>query len=89
MENNTIEKDANIEINNEEKILEVLNQLRPYLNSEGGDIEYIKYEDDYVYVKLYGACANCGYRDFTIQDNIFAALKEEIPSLKGVINVEL
>lgn len=73
----------------EEKILEVLNQLRPYLNSEGGDLEYIKYEEDYVYIKLYGACATCGFRDFTIQDNIFEALKEEIPNLKGVINLEL
>lgn len=73
----------------EEKILEILNQLRPYLNSEGGDLEYIKYEEDYVYIKLYGACATCGFRDFTIQDNIYEALKEEIPTLKGVINLEL
>lgn len=72
-----------------EKILEILNQLRPYLNSEGGDIEFVKYEDDYVYIKLYGACAVCGYRDFTIQDNIYEALKEEIPTIKGVINLEL
>ncbi|MDE6292670.1 MAG: NifU family protein [Bacilli bacterium] len=73
----------------EDKIMEVLNQLRPYINSEGGDLEFIKYEEDYVYIKLYGACATCGFRDFTIQDNIYEALKAEIPSLKGVINLEL
>ncbi len=73
----------------QEKILETLNQLRPYINSEGGDIEFIRYEDDYVYVKLYGACANCGFKDYTLQDNIYEALKEDIPTLKGVINVEL
>lgn len=73
----------------EEKILEVINQLRPYLNSDGGDLEFVKYEDDYVFIKLYGACANCGFRDYTIQDNIFEALKEVVPNLKGVINVEL
>ncbi len=72
-----------------DKILEILNQLRPYLNSEGGDIEFIKYEENYVYVKLYGACASCGFRDFTIQDNIYEAIKEEVPDCKGVINVEL
>lgn len=83
------EKKSKNNNSNEEKILEILNQLRPYLNSEGGDLEYIKYEDDYVYIKLYGACATCGYRDFTIQDNIYEALKEEIPNLKGVINLEL
>ena len=73
----------------EEKIIESINNLRPYLNSDGGDIEFIKYEDEYVYIKLYGACANCGYQDYTIQDNIYEALKEIDPNLKGVINVEL
>lgn len=74
---------------NEQKIIETINQLRPYLNSDGGDIEFVKYEDDYVFVKLFGACAACMYRDYTIQDNIFEALKEEVPSLKGIINIEL
>lgn len=75
--------------NNEIKILEIINQLRPYINSEGGDIEFIKYEEDYVYIKLYGACATCGFKDYTIQDNIYEALKEEIATLKGVIDIEL
>lgn len=74
---------------NQIKIIETINQLRPYLNSDGGDIEFIKYEDDYVYIKLYGACAACAFQDFTIQDNIYEALKEIVPTLKGVINVEL
>lgn len=73
----------------EEKIIETINQLRPYLNSDGGDIEYIKTEDGYVFIKLYGACAQCGFQDYTIQDNIYEALKEVDPTLKGVINVEL
>lgn len=73
----------------ETKIIEILNQLRPYLNSDGGDIEYIKYEDNYVYIKLYGACAACMFQDYTIQDNIYEAIKELVPDCKGVINVEL
>ena len=73
----------------EEKIIETINQLRPYLNSDGGDIEYIKYEDGYVFVKLYGACAACMYKDSTIQDNIYEAIKEIVPDCKGIINVEL
>lgn len=76
-------------MNKEQDIIETINQLRPYLNSDGGDIEYLKYEDGYVYIKLYGACAACGFRDYTIQDNIFEALKEVDPEIKGVINVEL
>ena len=73
----------------EEKIIATINQLRPYLNSDGGDIEYIKYEDGFVYVKLYGACAACAFQDFTLQDNISEAIKEVVPSIKGVINIEL
>lgn len=82
--NNNIENDSD-----EEKIITAINQLRPYLNSDGGDIEYIKYEDGFVFVKLYGACAACAFQDFTLQDNIFESLKEIVPSVKGVINVEL
>lgn len=71
------------------KILEIIQQLKPYLNSDGGDIEFIKYEDNYCYIKLYGACASCLFQDYTIQDNIFEAIKEEVPNCKGVINIEL
>ena len=72
-----------------EKIVSVINQLRPYLNSDGGDLEFIKYEEGYVYIKLYGACAACQFKDYTIQDNIFEAIKEEVPEVIGIINVEL
>lgn len=70
-------------------IKEELEDLRPFLNMDGGDIEFIKYEDCYVYVKLTGACAMCGFQDITLKDNIEAYLQEEIPEIKGVINVEL
>lgn len=73
----------------ESKIIEIINQLRPYLNSDGGDIEYVKYEDNYVYIKLYGACAACIFQDYTIQDNIYEAIKEVAPDCKGVINIKL
>ena len=61
-----------------EQIREIINQLRPDLNSDGGDIEFVKYEEEYVYVKLYGACASCIFQDFTIQDNIYEAIKEVV-----------
>ncbi len=70
-------------------INEVINDIKPYLNSEGGDIEFIKYEDDYVYVKLFGACSHCGYQDYTLNDNVYELIKEKIPTCKGVINVEI
>ena len=70
-------------------INEVINDIKPYLNSEGGNIEFIKYEDDYVYVKLFGACSHCGYQDYTLNDNVYELIKEKIPTCKGVINVEI
>lgn len=84
-------KEKNIDNENleTEQIREIINQLRPYLNSDGGDIEFVKYEEEYVYVKLYGACASCIFQDFTIQDNIYEAIKEVVPNCKGVINIEL
>lgn len=82
-------KNSKKKVSDEEKIIATINQLRPYLNSDGGDIEYIKYEDSFVYVKLYGACAACAFQDYTLQDNICETLKEIVPSIKGVINVEL
>ena len=76
-------------MNDEKEIIEILNNLRPYLNGDGGDCEFIKYEDGYVYIKLYGACAACQFKDYTIQDGILEAIQEKVPSCKGVINVEL
>ncbi len=80
-------KIINMEVEN--KIKEELEDLRLFLNMDGGDIEFIKYEENYLYVKLTGACAMCGYQDITLKDNIEAYLKEEIPELEGVINVGL
>ena len=73
----------------ETKLKELLEEIRPFLNIEGGDIEYIKYEDGYLYVKMSGACAGCSFLDVTLKDNIEAYLKESVENLKGVINVNL
>lgn len=72
-----------------ELINEVINDIKPFLNSDGGDIEFIKYEDDYVYVKLFGACSHCGYQDYTLNDNVYELIKEKVPTCKGVLNVEI
>lgn len=74
---------------NEEIIKNIIEDIRPYLNSDGGDIEFIKYEDNYVFVKLYGACSHCGFQDFTLNDNILELIKEQIPDVIAVINVEI
>ena len=70
----------------ENKIMEVLDSIRPYLNADGGNLEFIKYEDGYVYIKLLGLCAGCNFADETIQNGIYETLKQQIPEIKGVIN---
>ena len=73
----------------EEKIKDLINDLRIYMNMDGGDIEFIKYENNVLYVKLTGACADCMMQDTTINVNLLNAIKEEIPEIKEIINVEL
>ena len=71
------------------RIEEILTKLRPYLNSDGGDIEYISYEEGTVFVKLIGACGSCPHRNETIKGSILSSLQAEIPEILDVINVEL
>lgn len=71
----------------ESKVIEIIDELRPFLIYEGGNIEFVKYENDIVYIKMLGACSNCHMLDLTLKDGIEATLKEEIPSIKEVINV--
>ena len=71
----------------EEKIKEVIEKLRPFLISDGGDIEFVKYEDNIVYIRMMGACVNCQMIDFTLKDGIEAASQEEIPEVLEVVNI--
>ncbi len=70
------------------KINSVLDQIRPYLENDGGNVELIKFEDGVAYIKMLGACSNCAYIDYTIKDGIEEMLINEIPEVKKVINVD-
>ena len=72
---------------NIEKIKEIINKLRPFLINDGGNIEFVKYEDNIVYIQLMGACANCQMIDLTLKDGITAAIMNEVPEVKDVINI--
>lgn len=74
---------------NEEKIIEIIEHLRPFLINDGGNIEFVKYENDIVYIRMMGACANCHMLDITLKEGIEAAIQSEIPSVKEVINIDL
>lgn len=71
----------------EEKIIEIIDSLRPFLVSDGGNIEFLKFENGIVYIKMTGACANCEMIDVTVKDGIEYTLKEEVKSVKEVISI--
>ena len=80
-----MENIENLEI--EKQIITVLEKIRPFLNRDGGDIEFVKYQDGEVFVKMTGACAGCDLIDSTLQDGVATLLQEEVPGVVKVTNV--
>lgn len=74
-------------MSNSEKIIDVINTLRPFLISDGGDIEFVKLENNIVYVRMNGTCASCEFIDYTITEVILSAIREEVPSIEKVVNL--
>lgn len=70
------------------KIIALLDKIRPFLISDGGNLEYVKYEDNIVYVRLTGACKDCPMIDMTLKDGIEELIVNEIPEVKEVINLD-
>ncbi|HEC79473.1 MAG TPA: NifU family protein [candidate division WOR-3 bacterium] len=71
-----------------EKVTKVLEQIRPGLQADGGDVELVEVtEDGIVKVKLTGACAGCPMSTLTLRMAIEKKLKEEIPEVKAVEQV--
>lgn len=69
------------------EIQNVLNKVRPYLNGEGGDIEFVDFIDGVVYVRMMGACDGCSSLDYTLKDGIESLLVEYVPEVVEVRQV--
>ena len=67
------------------QIEQTLDKVRPFLQREGGDIEYIGFKDGVVYLRMVGACEGCVYVDADIKDGVEIILMEEVP---GVIRCD-
>ncbi|MCD6346085.1 MAG: NifU family protein [Bacteroidales bacterium] len=68
-----------------ERIKTVLEQIRPYLQADGGDLTLVEITDDLVVrVKLEGACGSCPMRIMTLKTGVEGTLKKEIPEVKEV-----
>lgn len=70
----------------EEQIINTIEKIRPYIQRDGGDVQFISYDDGIVTVQMLGACAECLAIDQTLKDGIEAILIDEVP---GVTEVRL
>jgi Fe-S cluster biogenesis protein NfuA len=68
-----------------ENIIEALENIRPFLQRDGGDVEFVDYtEDNVVLIRLLGHCAGCPHAQMTIKGGIEALLKETYPEIASV-----
>jgi Fe-S cluster biogenesis protein NfuA len=70
-----------------EKVKKALDKVRPSLQADGGDVEFVDVEDGVVKVKLTGACAGCPMSQITLKMGIERILKREVPEVKEVVSV--
>lgn len=67
------------------KVLNVLEQIRPYLQADGGDLQFVNITEDMVVnVELQGACGSCPYSTMTLKNGVEEAMKKAIPEIKSV-----
>jgi Fe-S cluster biogenesis protein NfuA len=72
----------------EENVRKALDDVRPSLQADGGDVELVEVSDDgIVSVKLTGACGGCPMAQMTLKMGIESYLKKEVPEVTGVVGV--
>ena len=72
------------------KILEALEEIRPFLKSDGGDISLVSVkEDKHVEVKLHGACLGCSVNQMTLKTGVEMTIKKYLPQVETVTSVDL
>jgi Fe-S cluster biogenesis protein NfuA len=69
-------------------VLLALEEIRPFLNSDGGDITLISIEDDkHVKVRLEGACISCSVNQMTLKAGVETTIKKYAPQIETVVNI--
>ena len=70
----------------EEKIIAVLEKIRPYLQGDGGDLQFVSFDEKtgIVYIKMSGACIDCIGIDSTLKLGIEVLVMDEVPGVAGV-----
>ncbi len=68
----------------EEEVKNALDEIRPALQADGGDVEYVGLEGDVVKVKLTGACGGCPMATMTLKNGIETVVKKRVPGIASV-----
>ena len=69
-------------------VLKALDEIRPFLNSDGGDISLVEIkEDKHVKVRLEGACTSCSVNQMTLKSGVETTIKKYAPQIETVVNV--
>lgn len=71
----------------EERVRDVIDMIRPYIQGDGGDIELVAVQGDEVQVRLRGACAMCPHAAITLQMGVERNVRERVPEIQRVVNV--
>ena len=66
------------------RVSAIIDEVRPFIQSDGGDIELLKIEDSVVYVHLSGACIGCPSSMVTLKQGVEVRIKEDIPEIESV-----
>jgi Fe-S cluster biogenesis protein NfuA len=72
----------------ETRVQTALDQIRPQLQADGGDVEFVAFENGIVKVRLQGHCAGCPMSMMTLKQGIEQFLKKQIPEVKSVVAVQ-
>ena len=70
------------------EIQSVLDVLRPSIKMHGGNIEFIRYQDRVVYIRLTGACVGCPASMYTLKMGVEQAIQERVPDVQEVRNID-
>lgn len=68
----------------EEAVKNCIEKIRPYLQHDGGDVEFVSLENDIVYVRVHGACIGCVSLDLTLKEGVEKLILDEVPEIKEV-----
>lgn len=73
-----------------QKVINLIEQVRPYLQQDGGDISFVEITDDLVVnVELLGACGSCPYSTMTLKNGVENTIRKAIPEIKAVEAINL